>query len=61
MFMHKHWDPEMWLWALETPFGQMVMTMTFLTWTLIIINLIFVTLWFVHHFFGKKGVFRGKK
>ncbi len=59
MFLHN-WNPELWLWALNTTFGKIVFTMTFLTWTLTIINLTFLMLWFVHYFFGAKGVFRKK-
>ncbi len=59
--MNHHWDPGTWLWALSTPFGTTVFTMTFLTWGLIIVNLFLLMLYLVHLIFGKDGIYMKKR
>lgn len=41
------------LWWVQTKFGSLVLSMTFLTWGLVIINLFLLTLIMVHHLFKK--------
>ena len=57
MLTHHHFDPEMWNWALSTQFGTFVFSMTFITWTLIIVNLFLLMLLLVNKLFGKGGVY----
>ena len=61
MLLHSHHSAADWVWILSTDFGITVFTMTFLTWTLIIVNLFLLMLLLVHKIFGKQGILWQKK
>jgi len=61
MFTHAHHTPADWLWVLSTDFGILVFSLTFITWTLIIINLALTTVFLVHIIFGRRGILRARK
>ena len=48
-------------WMLSTDFGMMVFIMLFLTWGLVLINLVLGALLMTNKLFGKKGMFSKEK
>ncbi|MGB0757043.1 MAG: hypothetical protein ACPGO5_01165 [Patescibacteria group bacterium] len=49
------------LWWLETPFGEMIFIMFFITWGLIIVNLFLMALALSHYIFKKRRHYRRRK
>ena len=49
------------MWMLHTPFAKTILLLFLLTWSLILVNLFLLMLWFVHQIFGNSDRLKNKR